>query len=178
MRSPNAANRAADHVASAHRAASSLAQGGVDINPDTGLCTDYLNHFNEAIMVLEMLFAVPEVIDEFLAWKPRNYLEHFAVSNFKNRAAVLAAYQGADPATREALDALADTMNAMLSATRDVIRTGNSASAAAALAKNAVTRLKPLVARAGMVINGRMAERKNNTEAGTPQAAVDALLQR
>ena len=170
------ANRADEHVQMAHRAAT-LAQGGVDINPETGLCTDYLNHFNEAIMVLEMLAAMPEVVDEFLGWKPRSYHEHFATSNFKNREAVLVAYQGADPVTREALDALADTMNSMLSATRDVIRTGNSATTSAALAKNAVMRLKPLVARAGMVINGRMT-RKSTAEAGTPQAAVDALLQR
>src|SRR5262245_63475177 len=95
--------------------------GGVNINPDTGLCTDYLNHFNEAIMVLEMLTVVPEVIDEFISWQPRNYSDHFAESNFKNRDAVLAAYQTADPVTREALDALADSMNTMLAATRDVL---------------------------------------------------------
>ena len=150
---------------------------GTLINPKSLLATDYLNHFNEAIMVLEMLTAMPDVVDEFLNWKSRSYQEHFANSNFKNREAVLTAYQVADPATREALDSLADTMNSMLSATRDVIRTGNSASTSAALAKNAVTRLKPLVARAGMVINGRMT-RKNDGDASSAQAAVDALLKR
>lgn len=177
MKPTQTANRAADHVASANRAAS-RAQGGVDINAETGLCTDYLNHFNEAIMVLEMLSAVPEVIDEFLAWKPRSYYEHFAASTFKNREAVVAAYQGADPATRKALDTLADAMNEMLSATRDVIKSSNSSTATGALAQNAVKRLKPLVTHAGMVINGRVAERAGNFEASAPQAAVDALLQR
>jgi len=177
MKPMYAANRATDHAAAVHRAAS-FAQGGVDINPQTGLCTDYLNHFNEAIMVLEMLPAIPEAIDEFLAWEPRSYVQHFATSNFRNREAVIAAYQRADKTTREALDALADTMNAMLSATRDVIKNSNSATATGALAQNAVMRLTWLVARAGMVINGRLAERARSPEASAPQAAVDALLQR
>ncbi|MEO8318885.1 MAG: hypothetical protein ABI561_11235, partial [Bradyrhizobium sp.] len=31
-----------------------------NINPRTGLATDYLNHFNEAIMLLEMVPDMPE----------------------------------------------------------------------------------------------------------------------
>ena len=31
-----------------------------NINPRTGLATDYLNHFNEAVMLLEMIPAYPE----------------------------------------------------------------------------------------------------------------------
>ena len=37
-----------------------------NINPATGLATDYLNHFNEAIMLLEMLSSCPECRDDFL----------------------------------------------------------------------------------------------------------------
>jgi hypothetical protein len=33
---------------------------GANINPTTWLATDYLNHFNEAIMLLEMLPCAPE----------------------------------------------------------------------------------------------------------------------
>jgi hypothetical protein len=170
---PQAAHRSPDSTGSDKPDA-----GGVDINSDTGLCTDYLNHFNEAIMVLEMLTAVPEVIEEFIAWQPRSYHDHFAGSNFKNRDAVLSAYQAANPATREALDALADSMNTMLAATRDVIIADKSAKTSDALAAKAVSRLKPLVARAGMVINGRLNDQASTSEASAPQAAVDALLQR
>lgn len=31
-----------------------------NINPRTGLATDYLNHFNEAVMLLEMVPDMPE----------------------------------------------------------------------------------------------------------------------
>ena len=38
------------------------------INPATGLATDYLNRFNEAVMLLDMLSACPEFRNDFLAW--------------------------------------------------------------------------------------------------------------
>ena len=37
-----------------------------NINPHTGLATDYLNHFNEAVMLLEMVPDMPECAEDFL----------------------------------------------------------------------------------------------------------------
>ena len=54
-----------------------------NINPQTGLATDYLNHFNEAIMLLELIPDMPECAEDFLAWSPLSYAEHFTASNFK-----------------------------------------------------------------------------------------------
>ena len=51
-----------------------------NINPKTGLATDYLNHFNEAIMLLEMIPSMPECTGDFLAWEPLSYAEHFIAS--------------------------------------------------------------------------------------------------
>jgi len=53
-----------------------------NINPRTGLATDYLNHFNEAIMLLEMIPDMPECMTDFLERQPLSYREHFAASNF------------------------------------------------------------------------------------------------
>jgi hypothetical protein len=89
-----------------------------NINPATGLATDYLNHFNEAIMLLEMLPSCPECREDFLAWRPLSYREHFDSSHFKGRNLAIAAYEAAEPDLRERLDALTDTMTAMLKATR------------------------------------------------------------
>jgi hypothetical protein len=52
-------------------------RSGPNINPVTGLSTDYLNHFTEAIMLLELLPAVPDCVADFLAWEPKDYREHF-----------------------------------------------------------------------------------------------------
>src|ERR1700741_487675 len=47
-----------------------------NINPRTGLATDYLNHFNEAIMLLEMIPDMPDCAEDFLSWGPLSYSEH------------------------------------------------------------------------------------------------------
>ena len=63
-----------------------------NINPRTGLATDYLNHFNEAIMLLEMIPDMPECAEDFLGWQPLSYSEHFTASNFKARDLAIEAY--------------------------------------------------------------------------------------
>src|SRR5690348_18429333 len=85
-----------------------------NINPRTGLATDYLNHFNEAIMLLEMIPDMPECSDDFLQWRPLSYAEHFHASNFKARDLAISAYESADPAVRAEFDQLANTMTSIL----------------------------------------------------------------
>ena len=63
-----------------------------NVNPHTGFATDYLNHFNEAIMLLELLSDVPECREDFFAWQPKKYDEHFAASKSKHRDFAIAAY--------------------------------------------------------------------------------------
>src|SRR4249920_76359 len=71
-----------------------------NINPRTGLATDYLNHFNEAVMLLEMIPDIPECVEDFLQWHPLSYAEHFTASNFKARDLAISAYNSADPKIR------------------------------------------------------------------------------
>jgi hypothetical protein len=147
-----------------------------NINPATGLATDYLNHFNEAIMLLEMLSSCPDCRDDFLGWRPKSYREHFEASRFKGRAMAIAAYDAADPSLRGCLDTLAGTMTAVLEATRAAMSSDIAPQAAVALAERAAALLRPLVARAGAVING-----EDTADAGepmTPQAVVDGLMKR
>jgi hypothetical protein len=66
-----------------------------NINPRTGLATDYLNHFNEAIMLLEMVPDMPECAEDFLGWHPLSYAEHFTASHFKGRDLAISAYNSA-----------------------------------------------------------------------------------
>ena len=61
-----------------------------NINPATGLATDYLNRFNEAVMLLDMLATCPEFRDDFLSWKPMSYREHFHASHSRTRDLAIA----------------------------------------------------------------------------------------
>src|ERR687895_2649771 len=87
-----------------------------NINPRTGLATDYLNHFNEAIMLLEMVPDMPECAEDFLTWTPLSYAEHFWASNFKARDLAIEAYECADPKVRADFDKLTATMTSILTA--------------------------------------------------------------
>ena len=145
-----------------------------NINPVTGLATDYLNHFNEAIMMLELAPQMPECVDDFCAWRPLSYCAHFAVSSFRERDLAIAAYTNADPALRQRLDQLADGMNAILLATAAAMRA--EPHALAALAQDALARLRPLVARAGAVIHGAETAAAEASDARATKAALDALF--
>ena len=125
-----------------------------NINPRTGLATDYLNHFNEAIMLLEMIPDMPECAGDFLEWRPLSYAEHFHASNFKARDLAISAYESADPAIRAEFDQLSGTMTSILSAVGQAMNEATQDKTRARLAEQATAWLKPLVMAAGGVING------------------------
>jgi hypothetical protein len=125
-----------------------------NINPQTGLATDYLNHFNEAIMLLEMIPDIPECADDFLAWSPLSYAEHFWASNFKARDLAIEAYEAATPDIRAEFDQMTETMTSILREVSSAMAEAVQGSTKAKLAEQAIGWLKPLVAAAGGVING------------------------
>src|ERR1700722_16649316 len=87
-----------------------------NINPRTGLATDYLNHFNEAVMLLEMIPDMPECAEDFLGWRPMSYAEHFTASNLKARELAISAYESADPTIRTEFDNIPSAMTSILTA--------------------------------------------------------------
>jgi hypothetical protein len=129
-----------------------------NINPRTGLATDYLNHFNEAIMLLEMIPDMPECSEDFLEWRPLSYSEHFTASNFKARDLAIEAYETADTGTRAEFDKLTSAMTSILTAVSAAMREARQDKTRATLAEQATGWVKPLVALAGGIINGAGAE--------------------
>lgn len=125
-----------------------------NINPRTGLATDYLNHFNEAVMLLEMIPDMPECAEDFLGWRPLSYAEHFTASNFKARDLAISAYDSADPVIRAEFDNLTSAMTSILTAVSAAMREARQDKTRATLAEQATGWVKPLVALAGGIING------------------------
>src|ERR1700727_1582678 len=105
---PGKAGRAEDSRAAQLREA--------NINPRTGLATDYLNHFNEAIMLLEMIPDMPDCAEDFLTWQPLSYREHFAASNFRARELAIEAYDAADAGNRTEFENITTAMTSILTA--------------------------------------------------------------
>jgi hypothetical protein len=65
---------------------------GTNIYPNTLLCTDYLNHFNEIIMLLEMVPDMPDMLEECKEWKPTSYKQHFKEVVFSDSELAIEAY--------------------------------------------------------------------------------------
>jgi hypothetical protein len=169
-----AADRANDPAEAGSSPATSD-RGGPNINPATGLSTDYLNHFIEAVMVLEMVATAPECLDDLRAWQPKTYAEHFATSRFSNRDAIVGAYETAEPAVRAALDRSSEMLNAMVRRARELVLQHIGTSEVEATSRRALERLRPLIARTAAVINGTSAKAADRHG---PQAAIDAIFGR
>ncbi len=66
---------------------------GTNISEKTLLATDYLNHFNEIVMLIEMVPDMPIMLDECYLWEPKSYQEHFQQSGFSDKELAIAAYE-------------------------------------------------------------------------------------
>lgn len=129
-----------------------------NINPRTGLATDYLNHFNEAIMLLEMIPDMPECTDDFLEWRPATYREHFMASNFKARELAVRAYDSSHPLLRTEFDSVTGSMTSILMAVGSAMREATQDKTRITLAEQAAGWVKPLLTLASSLIHGSGAE--------------------
>jgi hypothetical protein len=74
------------HAGPRARSASRSARlAGPNVHPPTGLATDYLKRFNEAIMMLEPIPSMPAGIDDLLGWNVMTDREHLAVDALVER---------------------------------------------------------------------------------------------
>ena len=75
-----------------------------NINEETFLATDYLNHFNEVVMLIEMVPSMPECIEDICAWQPKSYEEHFGESGFSDKDLAIEAYHRAPVVLKKHFD--------------------------------------------------------------------------
>lgn len=87
---------------------------GKNINQNTLLATDYLNHFNEIIMLLEMIPSMPECYDDAAEWQPKSYAQHFRDSCFSDAELAILAYENAPENFRQAFDTTVAAMDRLV----------------------------------------------------------------
>lgn len=87
---------------------------GTNINSATLLTTDYLNHFNEIVMIFEMLPVMPEAMEDVREWEPKNYIEHFKDSFFPDKDLAIEAYQYVPTAYRIEIESLIAQMDQLV----------------------------------------------------------------
>ena len=87
---------------------------GRNISETTFLATDYLNHFNEIIMLVELIPDMPDCLEDAQAWQPKTYAEHFRDSGFSDAELAIRAYQHAPARYREPFDETVSHLNAVV----------------------------------------------------------------
>ena len=157
---------------------------GTNINHATLLTTDYLNHFNEVVMLLEMLPSAPgELAADLAAWRPVSYEDHFDESGFRDKALALAAYEKAPAEIREAFDlAVADLDQEMVLALQEVQQAVDSGDVMSlqTMCEHWVPELQNTIQSVASIVNGHLGTPSETQSAEEPcenaQDAVDALF--
>ncbi|MCV0371373.1 hypothetical protein [Filomicrobium sp.] len=89
------------------------------VNPASGIANDFLNHFNEVLLLIENL---PEMVDELLGWAPRTYREYFTHSELPGSKLTLEIYDSICDELRTEFEARVDAVNLMCLESIDVIK--------------------------------------------------------
>jgi hypothetical protein len=89
---------------------------GTNISEQTLLATDYLNHFNEIVMLLDMIPDMPDMIEECKLWQPKSYAEHFADSTFSDRQLAIEAYDRVPSRYRRPFEETISQINTLIAA--------------------------------------------------------------
>jgi hypothetical protein len=130
---------------------------GTNINERSLLATDYLNHFNEVVMMLDLVPDMPECLDEVRAWQPRGYKDHFRDSTFHDRDLAIEAYDHAPRACRAAFEDTIRQLDRLVARSivdLDAAIAHGDAERTAHVAAAAVRRMQGLIDVASALING------------------------
>ncbi|MEP1443468.1 MAG: hypothetical protein ABJK39_10720 [Hyphomicrobiales bacterium] len=83
----------------------------INVNLTTGFATNYLNHYVEILLLLEMLPSMPECVEDIVMWKPIGYTDHVRQSGLPKSELVLEAFEHSDVNRRKALSDVTDEVD-------------------------------------------------------------------
>lgn len=89
---------------------------GKNICQETLLATDYLNHFNEVTMLIELLPESPDMLEMCREWRPCDYKRHFENGQIADKELIIEAYDHVPSHHKRKFEAtIADIDDAVLS---------------------------------------------------------------
>lgn len=123
------------------------------VNPASGLANDYLNLFNEIVMLIEQLPEMPELIDDLLTWHPTTYKEYFDRSILPGRHSALDAYAELDADFRVKFEATVAELDRLATASVARIRHHLHKKGLTELCAKAGATLRVVLDRASTIVN-------------------------
>lgn len=162
---------------------------GSNINETTFLATDYLNHLNEAVMMIELVPSAPDILEAALRWQPKTYREHFLGSNLAAADLACRAYEVAPEHFRLPFDltirAIQRRISRTLAALEPLVEAGDHRQIGLVVLSSCQA-LQDLIRVAAAIVNGndQIAECKSSAQPAVAaqgkttlsQAEIDALF--
>lgn len=153
-----------------------------NIDPASFLATDYLNHFNELLMMLEMLPDMPDMLEDLEDWAPKSYPDHFRESGFTDKNLAIEAYENAPSAYKKQFDATVAGLDSLIVSTLSGLRAvgiterGFSAPARLLLEVRIET-MQTLLLRISGIIHGHLVEDEETVISTDAAAEPDGDMQ-
>lgn len=142
------------------------------------LSTDFLNRFNEALMLIEIAAMDESVVDDLRDWASIGYREHFLASNLRCAAEALAAYDGIDRARRKGFEQTCAAMTRLIRTMTALLAERPHPPELPIIVEVASEALRKLIGRSTQFINANGTIDLTTIEDRSLQAEVDALLAR
>jgi len=154
-----------------------------NVNDVTLLATDYLNHFNEALMLAELVMDMPDMLDEFIDWGPCSYEDHFAASGIADKELAIEAYAFSPPEYRQPFEATIQQLDFEIMSLQSCLGSNQGINARANVEYQCQI-IRELIDNAGAIINGKLRDacmqtsRTSNetAEANLDQDEINALF--
>lgn len=131
---------------------------GTNVDRATLLDSDYLNHFNEIVVLLENIPSnLGELTAKLEAWKPIGYVDYFSGRDIRERDIAIVAYRNAPESVRTMFDAAIAALQLHMVATVKEIRTLAKRKRTKALegaCAESAARLKAMIAQAASIATG------------------------
>jgi hypothetical protein len=140
------------------------------------LSTDYLNRYNEALMLIEMAAFDISLVEDLKAWKALSYVEHFQAAQLRCAPGALLAYEALMPNAKGAFNSLCKAMDQLVKTVVNALNELRDPEDAVFIVDIAVGSFKSMLSRATAFINtnGDMAAAAFDER--SLQATVDALV--
>ena len=143
---------------------------GTNISQQSLLATDYLNHFNEIVMLFEMIPMMPEIAEEARQWEPKSYQQHFRDSSFSDKDLAIEAYDHVPTCFRRPFEDVVAALNQLVPQSLDRIEQAaqEDPEKATEIANDASRRMQILMDKASAIIHG--------SNRALEQSEIDDLL--
>lgn len=142
------------------------------------MSTDYLNRFNEALMLIELVRDDATMLEDLQAWSAIGYRAHFEASALRCAPAAIAAYDRIPPRRRKAFDGVCVAMARLINTVTALLAERRGDPELAVIVEVASDNLRGLIARSTQFINANGTADIESFEGGDLQRQIDAYLRR